>query len=262
MATTRPNTTQPRADYDVERLSEIAGQTLPQFETVQDGVIDALRRAILLDVLPAGLRLRQEDLAAVFGTSRIPIREALRALEYEGLVRSEPHRGFEVAGLDGEQVEEIYELRTILEEHALRVAIPLLTDRDLEDLDRRFAALSDALDDEDADLEEAIGRLEAFYMRLYSVTARPRLVALIARLRQESVRSLRWWRIRPSKAHHRAFYEAVRRGDVDVAAADLRRHYARVSAILRRFLRERGPDQGRLVEGLVAIADEHAHGGD
>lgn len=247
-----------RPEYDVARLDALVASTLPQYDTVQEGVIETLRRAILLDVLPVGVRLRQEDLAGVFRTSRIPIREALRALEYEGLVRSEPHRGFEVAGLDGEQVEEIYELRTILEEHALRVAIPLLTDRDLSELDARFQAMETAIHG-DASLAEEIDALEEFYQRLYVVTARPRLVRLIGRLRQESIRSFRTWQIRPSLSHHRAFYDAVRGGDVDTAAAALRSHYVRISALLRRFLREAGTQHQILPDGSAALADDHAH---
>jgi DNA-binding GntR family transcriptional regulator len=255
-----------RLDYDATRLGALVAATLPQYDTVQDGVIETLRRAILLDVLPVGVRLRQEDLAGIFRTSRIPIREALRALEYEGLVRSEPHRGFAVAGLDGEQVEEIYELRTILEEHALRLAIPLLTERDISELDERYADVAAAIEgddrvDGDEGIEIAIARLEAFYLRLYAVTARPRLVGLIVRLRQESVRSFRAWRIRPSMAHHKAFYDAVRSGDVEVAATAQRAHYVRIASLLRRFMRETGQDQRALVEGLAALVDEHAHPG-
>ena len=242
-----------RPDYDAERLGELVATTLPQYDTLQEGVIEALRRAILLDILPVGLRLRQEDLAGVFRTSRIPVREALRALEYEGLVRSEPHRGFEVAGLDGEQVEEIYELRTILEEHALRVAIPLLTDRDLLELDARFATMEVAIHG-NAPLEQAIDALEGFYLRLYEVTAKPRLVRLISRLRQESVRSFRTWQVRPSVSHHRAFYGSVRAGDVETAARTLRSHYVRVSALLRRFLREAGTQHRTLPDGYATFA--------
>jgi DNA-binding GntR family transcriptional regulator len=247
-----------RSEYDVDRLSELIAAILPQYDTVQDGVIETLRRAILLDVLPVGVRLRQEDLASVFQTSRIPIREALRALEYEGLVRSEPHRGFAVAGLDGEQVEEIYELRAILEEHALRVAIPLLTDRDLADLDARYTAMETAIHG-DASLEQAIDALEAFYERLYAVTARPRRVRLISRLRQESIRSFRTWQIRPSLSHHRAFFDAVRGGDAETAVADLRSHYVRISSLLRRFLREAGTEHRTLPGGAAALADDHTH---
>ena len=146
--------------YDPERLAQVVSATLPQFETVQDGVIEALRRAVLEDVLPPGARLLQEDLAAVFQTSRIPVREALRMLEYEGLVRSEPHRGFTVTGLDTDEVEEIFELRTLLETHAIRQAVPLLTDRDIADLRVLFEAMETA-----PDAAEARARLERFYLR-------------------------------------------------------------------------------------------------
>jgi DNA-binding GntR family transcriptional regulator len=229
-AAARPVT---RPEYDADRLTALVAATLPHFGTVQEGVIEALRQAILTDVLPVGARLRQEDLAGVFRTSRIPIREALRVLEYEGLVRSEAYRGFSVAGLDAEQIDEMYELRTVLEEHAVRVAIPLLTERDIAELDVRFHDL-----DESHDFEQSLARLEEFYLRLYAVTARPRLVGLIARLRQESVRSFRWWQIRPSRAHHAAFYEAIRAGDADRAVDELSGHYRRVAALVRRFLRE------------------------
>ena len=242
-----------RSEYDADRLAELVAATLPQYDTLQEGVIETLRRAILLDILPTGLRLRQEDLAGVFQTSRIPVREALRALEYEGLVRSEPHRGFEVAGLDSEQVEEIYELRIILEGHALQVAIPLLTDRDLQELDARFAVMEEAIHG-DAPLEEAIDALEGFYIRLYEVTAKPRLVRLIARLRQESVRSFRTWQIRPSLSHHRAFYDSVRAGDIETAARTLRSHYVRVSSLLRRFLREASTPHRTLADGFATFA--------
>ncbi len=94
--------------------------------------------AILSGVLGPGARLRQEELAEVFGTSRIPVREALRALEYEGLVSSEPHRGFTVTALDADDVEEVYALRILLESEAVRLALPLLTDEDLEELEVLF----------------------------------------------------------------------------------------------------------------------------
>ena len=106
--------------------------------TAQELVLASVRKAILSGVLGPGARLRQEELAEVFGTSRIPVREALRALEYEGLVTSEPHRGFTVTALDADDVEEVYDLRILLESEAVRLALPLLTDEDLEDLEVLF----------------------------------------------------------------------------------------------------------------------------
>jgi DNA-binding GntR family transcriptional regulator len=219
--------------YDERRLGELVGSMRDRYSTAQELVLETLREAILEGVLPPGARLRQEDLAAAFNTSRIPVREALRVLEYEGLAESQPHRGFAVTALDADQIEEIYDLRTVLETHAIRVAIPLLTQQDLDDLQ----ALYDAMEaTENAD--EKLARREQFYIRLYSVTARPRLVGLIARLRQEVARSLRWRLVQQSPTHHELFFEAVRNGDADLAAAELAAHYRKVVALLRRFLRE------------------------
>ncbi len=117
-------------------LDQIIAAARASSVTAQDLVLSSLREAILAGVLSPGARLRQEDLAERFGTSRIPVREALRALEYEGLVASEPNRGFTVTELDADDVEEVYDLRIVLESHAVRVALPLLTDEDIVELDR------------------------------------------------------------------------------------------------------------------------------
>jgi DNA-binding GntR family transcriptional regulator len=201
--------------------------------TAQDVVLSSLREAILAGVLLPGARLRQEDLADRFGTSRIPVREALRALEYEGLVTSEPNRGFTVTELDADDVEEVYDLRIVLESHAVRVALPLLTDEDIAELDELFATMTNA-----ADPDEQLAARERFYIRLYSVSGRPRLVGLIARLRQEVARSLRWPTLQHAPSHHDRFYEAVKMGDADHAVAQLAGHYQRVAVLIRRYLRE------------------------
>ena len=163
-----------------------------------------------------GARLRQEELAEIFNTSRIPVREALRALEYEGLVRSEPHRGFTVTRLDADEVEEVYDLRILLESHAVRLALPLLTDEDLDELEQLFTKVQEA-DTPD----HGLAAREAFYTRLYSVTGRPRLVGLIIRLRQEVARALRWPTIQHSPSIHEQFFEAVRTGDAERAVVQL-----------------------------------------
>jgi DNA-binding GntR family transcriptional regulator len=220
-------------EYDATALDSLIASMRAHHETAQELVLETLREAILDGILPPGARLRQEDLAAAFRTSRIPVREALRVLEYEGLATSEPHRGFTVTALDADQIEEIYELRTVLETHAVRLAIPLLTQPDLDELQRLYDEMEAA---EAAD--EKLARREQFYLRLYSVTARPRLVGLIARLRQEVARSLRWKLVQHSPSHHEIFFEAVKSGDADLAAAELAAHYRKVVALLRRFLRE------------------------
>jgi len=219
--------------YDERRLAELIAEMKTRFETAQDLILETLRVAILEGILPPGSRLRQEDLADAFETSRIPVREALRMLAYEGLATSAPRRGFTVTALDADQIEEIYDLRIVLETHAVRLAMPLMTEQDLEDLtalhEQREAA---------ATIDQKLALREQFHLRLYAVTARPRLVGLIARLWQEVARSLRWRIVQHSPASHDAFFEAIKAGDEETACAALTAHYRRVVALLHRFLRE------------------------
>lgn len=215
------------------QFRELIEETRAQSLTAQDLVLEAVRSAILNGIIAPGARLRQEELAELFGTSRIPVREALRALEYEGLVTSEPHRGFTVTPLDADDIEEVYELRILLEGQAVRLAIPMMTDEDLADLEELFQAMQAAPTPDDQ-----LAARERFYMRLYSITARPRLVGLIARLRQEVARALRWATIQHSGATHGAFYEAIKTGDTERAVAQLSGHYRRVAALIRRHIKE------------------------
>lgn len=220
-------------DVDHVKLTAIIEAAREDNVTAQELVLASVRKAILSGVLGPGARLRQEELADTFGTSRIPVREALRALEYEGLVTSEPHRGFTVTALDADDVEEVYDLRILLESEAVRLALPLLTDDDLEDLEVLFRTMQDAETPNDQ-----LAAREQFYIRLYSVTGRPRLVALIMRLRQEVARVLRWATIQHSSSIHEHFFEAVRVGDADRAVAHLSGHYRRVAVLIRRYIKE------------------------
>lgn len=221
-------------DGQHEKLAAIIEAAREDNVTAQELVLASVRKAILSGVLGPGARLRQEELADVFGTSRIPVREALRALEYEGLVTSEPHRGFTVTALDADDVEEVYDLRILLESEAVRLALPLLTDDDLEELEELFRVMQDT----DQRPDDQLAARERFYVRLYSVTGRPRLVGLILRLRAEVARVLRWATIQHSSSIHEHFFEAVRVGDADRAVAHLSGHYRRVAILIRRYIKE------------------------
>lgn len=215
------------------RFAKIIAEKAEHNLTAQDLVLSSLREAILAGALPPGSRLRQERLAGQFGTSRIPVREALRALEHEGLVSSLPYRGFSVTELDADDIEEVYELRILLESHAVRLAVPLMTDDDLVALERMYDEMVRAHAG-----ESQLAARERFYLGLYSMAGRPRLVTLIARLRQEVARSLRWPTLQHAPEHHERFFEAVRAGDDDGAAAQLASHYRRVAILIRRTIRD------------------------
>src|ERR1700687_4911263 len=79
-----------------------------------------LRSAILSGSLQPGARLRQEELAARLGVSRMPVRQAFSVLEREGLVRTDPWRGTFVAPLDRDAIRDLYAFRSIVERYVAR----------------------------------------------------------------------------------------------------------------------------------------------
>lgn len=101
--------------------------------TAQELVRDTLRRAILNGEIAGGTRLVQADLAEHLEVSTTPVREALRSLAAEGLVRLDAHRGAVVRRLSQDEVMEIFELRCLLEPVVLQRAIPRVTEAQLEE---------------------------------------------------------------------------------------------------------------------------------
>src|SRR5690348_3004856 len=112
--------------------------------TTVDTVAAALRTALHAGRWDPGTALRQEELAAEFGVSRIPIREALTRLQAEGLIVVERNRGAYVPTLTRAEVEEFFDLRVLLETDALRHAVPRHAPRSI----RQLEALQRDLDDE------------------------------------------------------------------------------------------------------------------
>ena len=95
---------------------------------------DQLRYEILKGTMSAGTQLRQDALAERFNTSRLPVREALRQLESEGLITYQRNRGAVVAGMDVDQLCEMMDIRIALECYAARIAVPNMVQRDFDHL--------------------------------------------------------------------------------------------------------------------------------
>jgi DNA-binding GntR family transcriptional regulator len=96
---------------------------------------ETLRNAILDGRLPCGTAMRQQELASLFGVSRMPVREALRQLEAQSLLHVVTHKGAVVAPLIEDNSAETYALRMLLESEALRLSIPLLSADDIAQAD-------------------------------------------------------------------------------------------------------------------------------
>ncbi|WP_287496774.1 GntR family transcriptional regulator [Pandoraea sp. CB10b_02] len=103
---------------------------------------DTLRDEILSGVLPGGYQLRQEALAERFQASRVPVREALRQLEAEGLVTHHLNRGATVASMNLEQLCELLDIRVALECHAAKLAVPNMAERDFQLMEQILADYS------------------------------------------------------------------------------------------------------------------------
>lgn len=151
--------------------------------------LEAIRDRILCGEYPEGSPLRQDALARALGVSRIPVREALRQLEAEGLVTINPHQGATVSTLSFEEVQELFELRALIESDLLRRSLPHLT---MEVLKRAELIL----DDYEAALRAgdvaAWGELNwEFHSTLLSPAGRPLSLGVAESLQNQSDRYIR-----------------------------------------------------------------------
>lgn len=111
-------------------------------------IFEALRGAIISGELKDGEPLRQDEIARMFNTSRIPVREAISRLQEQGLVQSQRYKGAVVASISPESVREIFDFRAFLESHVIERAVPKLTADDLrhaKDCCDAFSASSDPM---------------------------------------------------------------------------------------------------------------------
>jgi DNA-binding GntR family transcriptional regulator len=192
--------------------------------TVADHIAGILREAIAEGSLAAGAALRQDELAARFGFSRMPIRDALRQLDAEGLVSVHPTRGAFVARMDAVEIGEIYAVRELLEAEALRLSIPDLPAHKLDEAE----AVLDQIDTEpDVGRWGALNR--AFHLALYAACGNARLLGLIEAQHKAADRYVRVllasldYRAR-SQSEHRKLLAACRKRDEGASLRWLRRH--------------------------------------
>jgi DNA-binding GntR family transcriptional regulator len=147
-------------------------QAIPR-QTLTSAVAGRLRDKILRGQFREGEQLRQHAIAEEFAVSRIPLREAFRQLEAEGLIKIIDHRGAVVATLTPDEIEELFEIRAALESVTLRRAVPMLTDDDLELAEKVLRKYEQALNDE-SDFD-VWGELHwQFHSTLYAAARRTR----------------------------------------------------------------------------------------
>lgn len=211
--------------------------------TVAEQAADALRRKIMSGELPEGVSLRQDALAAEFGISRIPVREALVQLEGEGLVKIVPHKGAVVSELSIDEISELFMLRGLLEPLLLKQSAPRLTAADFIQLDAILAEYKQELQ---AQHSTRWGELNTrLHEVLLSRAEQPRTAAIVATLLQQTDRytrlqlSLSVDSCRQAEHEHEELVRLCKAGEVRAAAALLKRHIEHACKELERFVLSR-----------------------
>jgi len=183
-----------------------------------------LRRMILAGDLQAGETLSQVQLAARCGVSRTPLREAVRLLQREGLVNSQPNRQVVVAPFSLTDLEQIYSMRVVLEASAIRASIPHMTPEDIADLQGHLARMDHFAAESDYDRWEVPHR--AFHLGLVE-HAGARFAATLSELSDHGERYRRYYTVNEARfgargaKEHKAIFDAVKMRDADAGARNL-----------------------------------------
>ena len=175
----------------------------------------SIREGITSGRYPLGSRLDQNALAGELGISTIPVREALRQLEAEGLVEISPRRGAFVAAISTAEMIEIYKIREALDTLAISEAVPNLTEADF----RRVEAILDELEESTGvhDVDRTLALNRQFHGAIYAAAGMPRLVQMISNLTNRYSIYNKVYIPRHSEhstQEHRAIFEACRARDV------------------------------------------------
>jgi len=218
-------------------LGERAAAVLeePVNRTTTSAVTSQLRREILSGRLKPGQKLRQDELAAAFNTSRIPVREALIALASEGLVMLQANRGGVVAGMSHEELEEIHGIGQALEVLAVERAVPQLLPKELEEMEYILVSMRRRT----TTAEEWYELNHRFHFLLVRACGWPMLVRLIERWREHMGRYITGFGAFGANRklwdkEHQSILEACRRRNGRSAAKLVREHWRKSYEVLER----------------------------
>lgn len=222
-----------------------------QREALGPQVANALREAIAAGEFVRGERLIEVDLAEKFGVSRGPIRDAIRILQLEGLVESQPP-GMVVSGIDEEAINEVYSLRGAIEGLAVRLSVERPGDSRYDELERYVVAMERAAANDDpsgfAQADVAFHNaicLSSGHRRLADVWQRYEAIMMtLLRLTISLDQDLS-----ASAAHHRALLDLIKAGDAVTVENELAAHLegsrARMVKVWERALERRRSAQAQ-----------------
>ncbi|HEX2177356.1 MAG TPA: GntR family transcriptional regulator [Nocardioidaceae bacterium] len=213
--------------------------------TAQQLAYEVVRRAILRGNLTPGTRLAQSEIAAQLALSTTPVREALRRLASDGLVRIDAHRGAIVRGVDVEELREIYEIRMLLEPLAMRKATMRITNEALDRAEALWQRMNHV-----TDLGDWAEDNRAFHAIFADAAASPTLIRILQGLRDSAANYVRWLAVAdpdlPVRANqeHRQLLDACRARDADEAARIEEAHLLSTFQAMLDDFPEAGQDPG------------------
>lgn len=198
-----------------------------QHRTKRDLIVQQIRSLIASGEIVRGDRIQQDELAARFGTSITPVREALLLLEAEGVLVGEPHRGLRVAEAGEARVKSNYIMRRLAETYAMKRATLRMSRLDLDQARALIEAMKIANKEQDAGKVGELNR--SFHFLFYGKCGIPDLVGEIDALWLSfpwDILQVLSWRIPKSIEEHEAMLAAVEAGDLEAVEATTAQHLA------------------------------------
>lgn len=213
--------------------------------TLKQKAYNFLYDAILTNVYPPGTPLVEHEISTKLGISRTPVREAFKQLESEGLIKYYPAKGTFVAEISTQDVEEILELREVLEILALRLSIDRISMEQLEEVEEKLKSL-----DEGSSPDEFYECDRALHRMLFENSGNKRLTAYMSTLnaqieRLRSVAAMKSHRLSQSRQEHLLIVQAMKRRNLKEAERYLGEHIRNVAIAIVDVCR----NQGYLMKG-------------
>lgn len=210
-----------------------------QQRTKKDLVVEVMREAILSGELVPGERLLQEELAERFEVSPTPIREAVQQLVAEGVLSHSPYRGVQVAEVRSEEVQEVYLIRSTLEELATQMAVLNLRIIDVRQLRTYQAEIRERVQNNDL---QALRKINyEFHMLIYRAANMPLLLTMIQTLWTKfpwDTLHVLPYRAEATVGEHQHILDAINEGDDELAGRQMRIHIESGSTALHDYLSE------------------------
>jgi DNA-binding GntR family transcriptional regulator len=214
----------------------------PLTRNASSAATELIRQAIVDGRLPPGRRLKEEELARELGISRTPVREALLMLHAEGLVDAAPNRGAAVRSHSVEDLDDLYQLRAVLEGYATRRAATRLGDDAIAGL-RESCARFERLLDTGAAMSELVKENLFFHQTILDSTGSARLVAMVRQVIELPLvyRSYVWYSAeqqRISLHYHSQITRALESRDAERAELVMKEHVFEARDLLLSHWRE------------------------